>query len=269
MGQKSNLITVRKIESVLTIIEENSKSFINVFEFFRTFNLFLQHRKIWVFKTCLNSITNACNISFDLFYLTIKCLKYKRKMKSRRNILKKASNKNKKFLNKFFSLFFRNYKKNFYNFSFIVLNTKVNIDTLSEVYFKTRAFIKTLFQRRYHLYLDFVKVFVLVCHGLVHVSALLFVLSNILRFLTKHSHGKFIELLKAIFIDIDSIAETTIKGLKFTINGKLKGQTRASSYSILTGPVVRQSLGKKVEFGIIHTSTRIGVFGMRLWLNRK
>ena len=268
MGQKSNLITIRKIESILTIIEENSKSFINVLEFFRVFNLFLQHRKIWVFKTCLNSLTNVCNISFDLFYLTIRCLKYKRKMKTK-NTLKKAFKKNTAFLNKFFVLFFKKYKKNYYNFSFTVLNNKVDKEALSETYFKTRVFIKTLFQRRYHLYLDFVKVFVLVYRGLVHVSAFLFVLSNILRFLTKHNHANFIELLNTIFIDIDNTEETTISGLKFTINGKLKGQTRASSYSILIGKVSRQSLGKKVEFGVIHTNTRIGVFGMRLWLNRK
>jgi len=137
------------------------------------------------------------------------------------------------------------------------------------VYFKTRAFLKTLFDRRFNLYLDFVKVFSLLCQGFVHVSAFLFVLSQVLRFLTKRSHAKFLELLKILFNNITSISKSKIKGLKFTINGKLKGQARASSYSLLVGKVARQSISKNVEFGIVHTNTRIGAFGMRIWLNKE
>lgn len=275
MGQKANLITLRNIENTLTVVEENSKFVINIIEFFNMLNLFLQHRKIWVFKTRFTSITNVCNISFELFYLTTKCLAYKKKIKvGDKNSLTRGTKLQKKFYEKkiafFFSFFFKHLKKNFYTFSFLVLNSKTKLPLLSKLYFKTRWFLKTLFDRRFNLYLDFLKVFTLLCQGLVHVSSFLFVLSHVLRFLTKRSHGKFIEFVKLLLdAALVNSENSCIKGIKFIINGKLKGQARASSFNILAGTVVRQSISKHIEFSTIHTNTRIGVFGMRVWLYRE
>ena len=116
MGQKANLITLRNVESTLTVVEENSKFVINIIEFFNTLNLFLQHRKIWVFKTRFNGITNVCNISFELFYLTTKSLAYKKKLKGGdKNSLMLNSKVQKKIYEKkmtfFFSFFFKQLKK--------------------------------------------------------------------------------------------------------------------------------------------------------------
>jgi hypothetical protein len=275
MGQKANLITLRNVESTLTVVEENSKFVINIIEFFNTLNLFLQHRKIWIFKTRFNGITNVCNISFELFYLTTKSLAYKKKLKGGdKNSLMVDIKFQKKIYEKkmafFFSFFFKQLKKNFYTLSFLVLNSKVKVPLLSKIYFKTRWFLKTLFDRRFNLYLDFLKVFSLMCQGLVHVSSFLFILSHVLRFLTKRSHGKFIEFVKLLLdTAVVNSENQSIKGIKFIINGKLKGQARASSFNVLSGTVVRQSISKNIEFSTIHTNTRIGVFGMRVWLCRQ
>ena len=58
----------------------------------------------------------------------------------------------------------------------------------------------------------------------------------------------------------------TLKGIKFKINGKLKGKMRASNNLITYGKIPNQSIGINIEYSLIHTFTRYGAFGMQAWV---
>jgi ribosomal protein S3 len=55
-----------------------------------------------------------------------------------------------------------------------------------------------------------------------------------------------------------------IKGIKFVINGKIKGKTRSTSNSISFGKVPTQSVSKNIDYSKIHVFTIYGVFGFKL-----
>ena len=48
----------------------------------------------------------------------------------------------------------------------------------------------------------------------------------------------------------------------------MKGKLRASATLINIGGVPTQPLSKYVDYSMCHTYTRLGAFGMRLWIYR-
>jgi ribosomal protein S3 len=62
---------------------------------------------------------------------------------------------------------------------------------------------------------------------------------------------------------------SSIKGMKLLINGKLKGKSRASSVIVNHGGVANQTIITDIDFAITHIYTRLGAFGMRIWIQRK
>ena len=62
---------------------------------------------------------------------------------------------------------------------------------------------------------------------------------------------------------------STISGIKFIINGKIRGRMRASSKCISVGTIPIQSLQKNIEFSKTHVYTLYGAFGFQIWLYRK
>lgn len=58
-------------------------------------------------------------------------------------------------------------------------------------------------------------------------------------------------------------------GVKFCINGKLKGKTRGSSQTFTSGTVPVQSLKARIDYAKSHAFTIYGVFGIKLWVFRK
>lgn len=267
MGQKANLITLRKLQSSLIISEENSKILINILEFLRFFILFLQQRNILVLKTRFTSALNTSYIQFHLFYRVTRCNLYK-KFKFQEKKIQNITFYNNSF-QKLFKSFFKKYNKNFFNITFLTLNFKLKKKVLYLFYYDVRAYFSVLFERRYSLFIDFIKFSGLLGQNLITATSYLFMLSQILRYLTKRSHTKFLSLLKKVFETFVEHSDFQIYGFKFIINGKLKGKTRADTKVITSGRVSCQTLTKKVEFGVIHTNTLFGVFGMRLWLYRK
>ena len=59
-----------------------------------------------------------------------------------------------------------------------------------------------------------------------------------------------------------------IKGVKFLINGKLKGKTRANSILIVKGLVPAQTISANIDFSKTHVFTVYGVFGFKIWIFR-
>lgn len=269
MGQKANLITLRKLQNTLIISEENSKILINILEFLRFFILFLQQKNILVLKTRFTSAVNTSYIQFHLFYRATRCNLYKKfKFQEEKTMQQNIIVYNNSF-QKLFKSFFKNYNKNFFSITFLTLNFKLKKKVLYLFYYDIKAYFSALFERRYSLFIDFIKFSGLLGQNLITATSYLFMLSQILRYLTKRSHTKFLSLLKKVFETFVAHKDFQIYGFKFIINGKLKGKTRADTKVITSGRVACQTLTNKVEFGVIHTNTLFGVFGMRLWLYRK
>ena len=57
-----------------------------------------------------------------------------------------------------------------------------------------------------------------------------------------------------------------LKGIKFTISGKLKGKQRSNWSSFTLGRVPIQSLNTQIDFAKAHCYTLTGVFGLKLWV---
>lgn len=60
----------------------------------------------------------------------------------------------------------------------------------------------------------------------------------------------------------------TISGIKFIINGKLKGKTRSKSFNQVFGAVPIQTLKCNIEYAKSHAFTIYGVFGIKIWVSR-
>jgi ribosomal protein S3 len=68
---------------------------------------------------------------------------------------------------------------------------------------------------------------------------------------------------------VDVPDKLSILGLKFVINGKLKGKPRSSVNFIKEGNLPLQTLNKNIDFSRIHSYTLMGVFGLKLWVLKK
>jgi len=113
------------------------------------------------------------------------------------------------------------------------------------------------------------------CHYLnkkkIKTDVLLFLLGQIFKILPKRKHNIFLIFLKVLFTSLINNVSTknSILGLKFIVNGRLKGKPRSTSAIILVGLVPVQSLSKDIDFAKLHVNTILGVFGFQLWVYRK
>lgn len=267
MGQKANLLTLRKIENIINIKEDNPKMLIHILEFLKVFKLFLYEKKILLLKINFISNIQQCTVCLSIFYSTIKCNQYKKLKKDKYFLQYELKNKS------FSSLFFNSfnfYNKKLYYFKFLNLNLKIKKPILKHFYFLSKSYLKIVFERRYGLFFDFLKINALYCQGLISVASYLLLLSQIFKFLSKRKHSKFIEFCTKIFegmLNLPNKYKFT-KGMKLIINGKLKGKEKASSSIISFGEVPHQEISKFVDFSVTSSNTRLGSFGLRLWIYR-
>ena len=274
MGQKSNLITLKKSKNNLNLINYETKTFLYSLQYLKYFETLLNKKNIWIIKkTFLMSSANSY-LTLDLFYRSVKTTFYKKKgfvLAKKQSIFQK----NKSLL----TLFTKNFPLNRVNS--IVLNvTNLNKDInnliLASLYNKTKKFITNIFVRRFNLYIDFVKLTTLLIQDKITADKFIYILSQIFKSLSKRVHTRFLFFLKALFkiIITTSLSKeynlvSAILGFKFIINGKLQGKTRASSSCIQEGSVPIQSLAKNIEFAKSHVYTLYGVFGIRVWIYKK
>ena len=168
----------------------------------------------------------------------------------------KVNAKYKTVTNLFFK-YFKQLKINNILFSFKNLNLSVSNQLIVFFYNKFKKFITTIFQRRFHLFIDFLKLTCLFYNNLICSYTYLLIFAQIFKFIAKRLHTQFIAFLKTVFktliVDIlllpsSYIAPFKIIGIKFVINGKLQGKTRASSIIIEEGLTPGQSISKKIQF---------------------
>jgi hypothetical protein len=278
MGQKSNLLTVRNGKSNLNLKKNNSKLFLYGFKFLELLNTLFLSKDILLTEKTFNITNNQCFYNLELFYRTKKVVTYKNKKKtylkntdSPKTIFSKPKSVLNLFLNEFKAL-----HSNLFVFNFKVLNNFIDKNIVLQSFRVFRSFFYVLFNRRFNLFVDFLKMTFLLYIAKIPVSAYLFLLGQIFKVLPKKSHNRFLVFLELIFKFLlvkklsskRNIFFSTIKGIKFIVNGKLRGKMRSSSKCISVGTIPIQSLKKNIEFSKTHVYTLYGAFGFQIWLYR-
>ena len=124
MGQKSNVLTLRKSEVNLNLYRNNSLEFLYGYTFLKLIEKMFSNHKIFLTKFILNFVENKIFINFVLFFNIVKTLKMKKK--SIRLMFKSTSSRALFFIkNKFCSLILKQLQilnKNLVVFCFTSIN---------------------------------------------------------------------------------------------------------------------------------------------------
>ena len=133
-----------------------------------------------------------------------------------------------------------------------------------------------LFPRRFNFFLDFIQLSILFLEDKIKITFFINIITEIFRILQKKMHSKFFIFINKYFNFLISNPffkkykkKSNLFGIKFVINGKLKGKTRSNSYTYTAGTVPIQSLKSNVDYARAHAFTIYGVFGIKLWTYRR
>ena len=275
MGQKSNIITLRKYNKNLSFLEteKESKKFLYGLNFFQSFEQLLSRKNIILINRTMHFVNNHCYFNFSVFYKTAKMSFYKKKILKKYNDFKKSENRT---LDSLFFSPFRILRNNLISLKLDNINQQVNSLLVKFIYHKIGRFSGVLFSRRFTLLIDFIKICSLFSEGKVSNKVFLLLLGQIFRVLPKRKHNRFLFFLKYLFQILVDNKETkkvssisNIIGIKFIVNGKLQGKTRADSSCIQVGAVPAQTLDKNIDYSMLHVYTLYGAFGFRMWIYRK
>jgi hypothetical protein len=270
MGQKSNLLTVRRNLINLSLNEINTKVYLNLFKLLENLTNSFLVKGAYTFQSTINITSNQCFLNFKLFYKTLKINLYRKRKFRRRRLKYRRVNKKERLL-LLLSPYFNLLRVNTFIFSFYNFNKFVNKKFVLFIYKKTNKFIKQVFSRQFGLYIDFLKVTSLLLQNLVGPKVFLDMISSIFKNIDKSKHSRFFSFLRNLFtllISIHRPLKKNIKGIKFVIRGRLQGKPRASTRIILLGSVPAQTFKKEIDYVLTHTYTKLGAFGMKLWMHR-
>lgn len=263
MGQKSNLLTLRKNQLKSNLLSSNPKEFLYGLTFLKSLNSLFLKKKIIILRKDLNFESNKLFLNINLFFQTAKLLQYSYKLKT-------LTVKHKpRLFNNFFFLIKKHFfllNNNYIQFSFTTVNNSIEKRRIIYFFNKLRRFNTLLFSRRFNLFIDFIKLSALFEQNKVNSKIYLLLIGQIFRILPKRKHNIFFIFLKTIFSIL--IEKKHFSGIKLLINGRLKGKPRSNSISFLFGTIPVQSLSKNIEFSKLHVYTLNGVFGFKFWIHR-
>jgi len=272
MGQKSNTITLKNLQKNLSFFEthKESKKFLYGLKYLRALEQLLNRKNILVVNKTMNFSNNQYFLNIGLFFKTVKTSFYKRKLLKKKKV-KVLENKK---IRDLFLGEFEIFRSTLTCLNFKILNKQVSSSAIKFFYQKIGRFTSILFARRFNLFIDFMKILTLFAVNRVPVNIFLSFLGQIFRILPKRKHNRFLFFLKFLFQNLlveggQKILFSNIHGIKFIVNGKLLGKTRADSSCIQVGAVPIQTIDKYVEFSRLHVYTLYGAFGFKIWVYRK
>ncbi len=269
MGQKSNITTVRSSFKNFNFLNQNSQSFYFIFVFKELVNRLFAIKGVLIADSVYNFVNNQLFCVFKA-YIRYSKLRFYKKKKYKKQVLTLKNNKGFK---KLFGFVLRILKTNLVVLKFLNLNLLLNKKLLNHIYLKTKYTKKTLFARRYFLFMDFLGVSALFVQGFVKTSVFLKILGEIFRVLPSRRHTFFLKFVKSFLqsIIVDNIPgqplnKSKITGVKLTLSGKIQGKSRSSTSIILVGSVPIQSIDKNIEYSRLHVYTVYGSYGMKMWV---
>ncbi len=171
MGQKSNIITLRKSYKNLNFSNLNKNIFFFGLNFSKAFKQLLLKKRVIVVKDCINIEGNKLFLKLDLFFRTLKIKVYRRK-----NLIDNDSTKRKLLVNntkstlsKLLTYYYSKFKINSVYTQISVLN-KFNKHLFKYLAKKLKHFSSVLFKRRLGLFIDFIKLTLFYVQGKVDLN---------------------------------------------------------------------------------------------------
>jgi len=272
MSQKSNLITIRKNSRFLNLQNFNEKFFLLGYQFLTEFKQLLAKKNIVFLNEFFNLSCNKLYLNGSLFfkYSKIKILNRKKKLLDKKSKFLLLSDTKILFLFNNLKKFF---KINIFLFNFNILNKKIKKELILFLFNDLKYFYKSLFSRRIGLFFDFLKLTTLCCLKLIKIDIFLKLISSIFCSLQKKSHSLFFIFITKLFNTLIFELKTKFKelnvfnGIKFLINGRIKGKPRANKLIIQKGKIPTQSIDKNLFYSSTHNYTpHYGVFGFKIWV---
>lgn len=263
MGQKSNLLTLRKSKR-LNLQTSNPKEFIYGLNLLTFFNYLFYKKNVIVVDSTLNFEANKLFLNFVLFFQTTKLLNFQ-SIKKTESFIGPRLNPSCLFplIKRQFSIL----NNNCIQISVKTINHSIQKSSLVFFFNKLKRFSTLLFARRLNLFIDFVKLSCLLDQNKINAKVFLFIIGQIFRTLSKSKHNIFLVFLKTVFqIFVD---KKNIAGIKLLISGRIKGKPRSNTTSIVVGSLPVQSLSKNIEYSKLHVYTLNGAFGFKFWVYRK
>lgn len=275
MSKKSNLTTIRKNFKFLNFNNLDNKIFIIGLNFLKSFTQLLLKKNIIL----IDDYTNiSCNKLFIKGQLYFKCIKIKKLNKKKFFVKTKKSfllSENKEKIFKLFNSLTEFFKINCIILNFSILNEQIDKFVVKTLYSSLKVFLNRLFNRRTGLFVDFIKIISLYCKNEVNIHTVLQIISQIFCSIQKRSHSQFFIFIEKVFNLITSLIKKKvdnfkgITGVKFVVNGRIKGKPRSSSFKTIKGKVPTQSINKNIEYIKKNNYTpHYGVFGFKMWVLR-
>ena len=271
MGQKSNLVSLRFSNISKFYSRLNIQEFLYSFYFLKILNFLFFKKKLFLTNSFFFFFENKIFLTCFLFFRVSKLTRFK-KLKKKSLSLKLINN-----FNKIKTIFntLRFFKNNLIIFTFINLN--IYLKTQKKKTIKCFKYLKklglTIFPRRFNFFLDFIQLSVLFLEDKIEIKFFISIISEIFRILQKKMHAKFLIFINNYFKFLISNPFKTptanLLGVKFCINGKLKGKTRSTSQTFALGTVPVQSFKARIDYAKAHAFTIYGVFGIKLWIYRE
>lgn len=276
MGQKSNLVSLRFLKSYKFYSRLNFEEFLYSFLFLKFLNFLFIKKKLFLTNSFFFFFENKIFLTCFIFFRVVKLSFFDKLLKKKKislKLKKKSCNYN-KIINLFNNLKF--FKNNLIIFTFINLNIylkkkKKQIFILFK-YLKKSALL--LFPRRFNFFLDFIQLSILFLENKIEIKFFITIISEIFRILQKKMHSKFFIFINKYFHYLvsnpfKSLSTSNLLGIKFCINGKLKGKPRSNNYMFVAGTVPIQSVNTSIDYSKAHAFTIYGVFGIKIWVFRK
>jgi hypothetical protein len=276
MSKIFNTLTVKKNRILdLSFFNFNKEQthFLKNYNFIIAFEILLKKKDILIISKSLHFSTNKIFLFLNLYYGSSKLLKFKVL-----SILKK------KFRKIFLTYIYKTSllhllllnKKNIFLIKLKNINLDINKKLVLIFYKKLNHFSKTLFLRRFNLFIDCIKLSSLLCENKINVKTFLYILGQTFKYLSKNKHSKFLVFCKILFnfilfdksINI-KINKKKILGIKFILNGKIQGKIRSSSRCIQLGVVPLQTNKVFIDYSKFTSFTLYGAFGFKIWINRE
>lgn len=275
MARKANLNTIRGRNKSLSFFncEGESSKLLHGLKILKAFQRVMKIRNVLVMSNSLDFVGNVTYVSLGVFFKASKIIKYRRKLIKKRRPKNRAKKEMK--LSTFMKRELYFLQSNFVSFKIVVLNRKVDEMQVTFLTLKLAPFRNALFSRRSTLFLDFIRGTSLFIDSQLSTQSYLEFLGLIFKGLQKKSHSKFIlfvkELFTLIILDLEFKGfdkSAKLKGVKFVLNGKLKGKPRASSLFVSIGSVPESSIAKDVAYSKLSVHTLYGVYGLKMWAHR-
>lgn len=285
MGQKSNLLSLRFSKSYKFYSRLNFEEFLYSFVFLKFLNFLFLKKKIFLTNSFFFFFENKIFLTCFIFFRVVKLSFFnkifnkilKKKKKNKKKIFKKK-NFLKKNYKQIFNLFnnLKIFKNNLLIFTFINLNIYLK-KKKKQVYILFKYFKKSgllLFPRRFNFFLDFIQLSILFLENKIEIKFFITIICEIFRILQKKMHSKFFIFINKYFHflvsnPLKSFSKSNLLGIKFCINGKLKGKPRSNNYMFVAGSVPIQSVNAAIDYCKSHAFTIYGVFGIKIWVFRK